>query len=317
MNRNSNLNGARDASKDEFYTGMAEIENEMAHHGEHLRGKSVYCNCDGADSNFLRYFVREFDRLGLKSVTATCIAGSPGNPSDRGRMLRYAGGGRPVENSAMRGDGDFRSRECREILDRSDVVATNPPFSLFGDLMGMLMERGAEFAVMGNVNAASTKAVFPLFRDGKVWFGPSLRGARIWFGVPDHYPLDGPDAEWRGGSKFVKMKGVVRWFTNMGRGAGGGIPLTQTFDESRNPAYLNHDAVEVGTVRGIPKDYRGAMGVPVTFLDRYDPEQFEILGVACRGRDVPLLPGADGTPRRVYSRILVRNRAPEESGAAR
>ena len=311
MSGNDNLNAARDGATDEFYTQMPEVENEMAHYREHFKGRKVYCNCDGIKSNFFRYFVREFDSLGLKRVTATRMADGA-TPDARGSGAEFFGGrGGSVRAFNLRGDGDFRSRECMDILGESDVVATNPPFSLFGEHLAALMESGVKFAVMGNMNAASTKAVFPLFRDGKVWFGPSLRGSRIWFEVPWRYPLTGPDAEVRNGSKFVKMKGVVRWFTNMGHGERNrGIPLTRTFDEDRNPKYLNHDAVEVGAIRDIPADYPGVMGVPVTILDRHDPDQFEIVGIACRGKDVPLLPDESGTPRRVYSRILIRNRKP-------
>ena len=219
-----------------------------------------------------------------------------------------------IRQITLAGDGDFRSEECINLLNEADIVVTNPPFSLFREYIAQLVKHDKNFIVMGNMNSTSTKDIFPLFQDNRIWYGPSLQGTRIWFGVPDHYPLTGPDTEVRDGSKFVKTKGVIRWFTNLDHDERHKeLHLYRSYEPDRYPKYLNHDAIEVSAVKEIPVDYTGVMGVPISFMDKYNPDQFEIVGIACRGKDVPLLRGEDGESKRVYSRILVRNRNPESS----
>jgi modification methylase ecoRI len=352
--KNISLNNALKARKDEFYTQYNDIEEEIKHYREWLRGKIVLCNCgDSIESAFFQYFVTNFNTLGLGKLIATSYSQSSIDNTIVGvrgakrcayktvvtsvpaASLRHPDGtlnteklfeieGNTVE--LLPGDGDFRALESEELLKQADVVVTNPPFSLFREYITQLYRHNKSFIVLGNMNAATTKEIFPLFQSNKLWYGPSIRSGDRKFYVPKDYPLNaagcGIDEH---GRKFIRVKGV-RWFTNIECGAAREIlPLKQVYDPATNPAYDNYDAVEVSKTANILANYAGVIGVPITFLDKYNPDQFEILmlangntrtnvaaamleqvgyrkNVEDRG-GIPLLDG-----RRTYARILIRHR---------
>lgn len=296
--QNDGLRSARRGKKDEFYTQLPDIEREMRHYRAHFEGKTVLCNCDDPRvSNFFHFFAYNFEHLGLKRLITTCYKNRNAdlfsqNDSETAVYLEYTGdrNGNRVPDpeeigiKPLKGDGDFRSEECIALLKQADIVVTNPPFSLFREYIGQLVAHGKKFLIIGNINAVTYKEVFPLMRDNRVWLGPSIRSGDRAFGVPDDYPLEaagcGIDAE---GRKFIKVKGV-RWFTNLDFAERHeDLILHRRYTPEDYPRYANYDAIEVGKTADIPVDYDGAMGVPITFLDKYNPAQFEILGVA--GRD--------------------------------
>lgn len=305
---NATLNHAFIVKKDEFYTQYEDVASEMVKYPEQLQGKTVLCNCDDPfESAFFRYFVLNFDALGLAGLISTCFDSSPIAGCEyplEGRTGAYKAVVTEVpEDSLVRpdgsldleslftmpgnslahlaGDGDFRSEECEALLEDVDVVATNPPFSLFREYMSQLERHNKEFIILGNMNAVTYREVFPLFRDNKVWYGDSIRSGDRKFHVPDSYPLNasgcGVDAS---GKRFIRVKGV-RWLTNMDNGRRHEpIELTRSYSPEEYPCYENYDAIEVGRTMNIPADYDGIMGVPITFLDKYSPEQFEIIMLA-------------------------------------
>ena len=310
MSGNADLISARVGKNDEFYTQMEDIEKEMAHYPGQFEGREVYCNCDDpGESNFFRFFVREFDRLGLERVTATCHRNQEADLFD-GESEPAIGAvfeGGEIETFELMGDGDFRSEECGAFLERADVVVTNPPFSLFRDFIALMAASGKRFNVLGNMNMATSKGIFPLFQSGGIHYGPSISSGDRWFAIPDDYPVEALTRKTEGGRNYVKVKGV-RWFTNMDHGVRRGpIPLRRRYSQEEFPFYSNHEAIEVPSTKDIPADYAGPMGVPVTFLDKYDPAQFEILGM---GPGALAVREEDGSERCVYSRIIVRNRNP-------
>ena len=312
MARNKDLIAANKAKKDEFYTQLNDIENELRHYRQHFRGKTVLCNCDDPyESNFFRYFALNFNRLGLKKLMATCYSGSPiagtqlslfGDETEEERRTPYKAvvttvhdttgdGGvdildvaelfRNGENSIekLEGDGDFRSTECVALLDEADIVVTNPPFSLFREYVAQLIEHEKKFIIIGNQNAFTYKDIFQLFMENKIWVGPSIHSGDRKFNVPDDYPLNaagcGIDPD---GRKWVRVKGV-RWFTNLDfKQRHEEMILVKRYDPELYPTYANYDAIEVSKTSDIPCDYAGLMGVPITFLDKYNPDQFEIIG---------------------------------------
>jgi len=229
MSLNENLRQAKRGKNDEFYTQLADIENELRHYKKHFKGKVVYCNCDDPRvSNFFHYFSHNFEFLGLRKLTTTCYKNQ--NPAlfsrhdcERAIKLEYDGfrDGDVVPRvedigiTPLDGDGDFRSQECIDILKQADIVVTNPPFSLFREYVAQLMEHGKKFLIIGNMNAITYKEIFPLIRENKLWFGPSISSGDRKFGVPEHYPLNaatsGIDET---GQRFVRVKGV-RWYTNL------------------------------------------------------------------------------------------------------
>lgn len=335
--RNRDFQDARTAKKDEFYTQLEDIEAEVRHYEAHFSGQTVYLNCDDPRvSNFFRYFAQHFERLGLKRLIATCYKSTdPQRPTrnDSGQAVwvDYRGetDGDATEAGGdvklLQGDGDFRSSESIELLKQADIVVTNPPFSLFREYVAQLFEYDKKFLILGNMNALTYKEIFPLFQSDQMWYGPSIRSGDREFAVPDDYPVTA--AGFRvdeDGNKFIRVKGV-RWFTNFDypdRHAQ--IPLTEKYHESEYPKYANFDAIEVSRTADIPADYPGLMGVPISFMDRYSPEQFEIVGssrtlgvpmaeVADKGTYSPggprfYLPQPGGTFRRMYDRIVVRNK---------
>ena len=286
MTKNNNLHTAKATKNDEFYTQLEDIENELKYYKDYFKGKVVYCNCDGflneEKSNFFVYFSLNYEFLGLKGLICTKY-----NPNGKGRKYEYYGdlngNNYPDEEeiftSDLEGDGDFRSEECIEILKKCDIVCTNPPFSLFRQYVAQLFEYKKDFLIIGNVNAISYKEVFPLIKENKMWLGVSSFNKGMYFGVPDNYPLNaagcGIDEN---GKKYIRLK-CVRWFTNLDhKKRHEELLLYKKYNEEEYPKYDNYDAIEVGKTKDIPMDYNGIMGVPITFLDKYCPEQFEIVG---------------------------------------
>lgn len=286
MTKNNNLHTAKATKNDEFYTQLEDIENELKYYKDYFKGKVVYCNCDGflneEKSNFFVYFSLNYEFLGLKGLICTKY-----NPNGKGKKYEYYGdlngNNYPDEEevfaSELEGDGDFRSEECIELLKKCDIVCTNPPFSLFRQYVAQLFEYHKDFLIIGNVNAISYKEVFPLIKENKMWLGVSITSWDRKFVVPDNYPLNaavcGIDEN---GKKYIRVKGV-RWFTNLDhKKPHEELLLYKKYNEEEYPKYDNYDAIEVGKTKDIPMDYNGIMGVPITFLDKYCPTQFEIVG---------------------------------------
>lgn len=311
---NKNLNAAKVAKKDEFYTQLSDIERELKHYWQHFRGKVVLCNCDDPyESNFFKYFALRFNQLGLKKLICTCYNGSPvtgnelaihfdGFDDDEPKKIAYKveitevkdeNGDGAVDLSDVQyllknnknvlsilKTGDFRSQECIELLKEADIVVTNPPFSLFREYIGQLMKYQKKFLIIGNMNSITCKEIFPYVQNNKMWIGPSISSGDRKFYVPDDYPLNaagcGVDSD---GKRFIRVKGV-RWFTNLDHNKRHeDLDLVCRYSEDEYPTFDNFDAIEVGKTSDIPYDYDGIMGVPITFLDKYNPDQFEILGL--------------------------------------
>ena len=324
MAGNRDLNSAKAARKDEFYTQLTDIEKEMRYYRRHFAGKTVFCNCDDPyESNFFKYFVLNFNRLGLRKLIATCYTGSPiankqlsifdiiGDGEEKADrpykavvntvydvtgdgavdMLDVAELFKTGENelTELQGDGDFRSPECLELLDEADIVVTNPPFSLFREYVAVLMEHRKKFIIIGNINAVKYKEVFPLFMKNELWLGSSIHSGDRAFFVPEDYPLDaaGCGIDEGTGRKFIRVKGV-RWFTNLDiRQRHEELILVKRYDPACYPIYDNMPGcINVDKTADIPCDYVGPMGVPITFIDKYSPDQFEILGLS-RDMDLP------------------------------
>ncbi len=273
----------------------------MRHYRDHFNGKVVYCNCDDPTvSNFFKYFSLKFADLGLKKLITTCYKNQ--NPdlfsahdTERAIKLEYDGfrEGDHVPNAEdigithLKGDGDFRSQEGIDILKQADIVVTNPPFSLFREYVNQLVEHGKSFIVLGNVNALKYRDVFPHFMADRLWLGPSISSGDREFGVPDDYPLEAApcqvDAD---GNKFIRVKGV-RWFANIDHEKHHEdlIPY-ERYTSEKYPKYENFDAINVDWTKNIPEAYDGVTGVPITFMDKYNPDQFEILGIGIAGLGV-------------------------------
>lgn len=290
---NSLLGAAKVGRKDEFYTQLSDIEKELRHYRKHFKGKVVYLNCDDPRvSNFFHYFSHNFERLGLKKLIATCYKNQDvdlfsQNAVEQAVWLEYNGDkdGNRVPNideigiHPLEGNGDFRSAESIELLKQADIVVTNPPFSLFKEYVAQLIEHQKQFLIIGNMNAVTYKEIFPLFQKNLIWYGPSIRSGDREFGVPDDYPLTAAgtriDAH---GNKFVRVKGV-RWFTNLDYPERHeDLILYKKYNPTDYPKYVNFDAIDVASYKDIPCDYEGVMGVPITLLDYFNPEQFELIG---------------------------------------
>lgn len=295
---NKNLNKAKEAKKDEFYTQLDDINNELKHYREHFRGKTVLCNCDDPRvSNFFTYFAYNFEFLGLKKLITTCYKNQDmdlfsQNQSDKAVYLVYEGdkNGDHIPNAdeigvmPLKGDGDFRSKECIELLKEADIVVTNPPFSLFREYVAQLIEYDKKFLIIGNVNAVKYKELFPLIMNNKIWLGASIHSGDRKFWVPNDYELNaagcGIDET---GRKYIRVKGV-RWFTNLDyKERHENLILYKHYTPEEYPKFENFDAININRTEDIPCDYNGVMGVPITFMDKYNPEQFEILGVGIAG----------------------------------
>lgn len=343
MAKNKNLGAAKTAKKDEFYTQLTDIEKEMRYYRKHFKGKTVLCNCDDPfESNFFKYFVLNFNRLGLKKLIATCYATSPiagqqlslfdvvgGDEEQRSKPYKavvtkvydVTGDGgvdmfdvaelfKSHENELveLEGDGDFRSEECLALLDEADIVVTNPPFSLFREYVAVLMEHEKHFIIIGNVNAITYKEFFPLLKDNKVWIGASIHSGDRKFYVPDDYPLNaagcGIDDD---GRRFIRVKGV-RWYTNLDlKQRHEEMILVKRYSPEIYPHFDNYDAINVDKTADIPCDYAGIMGVPITFLDRYSPDQFEIVGYTAKDMGVECLKFYQDLEQSMNGKPFVRN----------
>lgn len=389
MARNSDLGAAKNAKKDEFYTQLTDIEKEMRYYRKHFKGNTVFCNCDDPfESNFFKYFVLNFNRLGLKKLISTCYATSPIVGSqlkyhiESNGQLSFLLNNDPVEDknpkrpykaivtmvydktgdggvdmfdvaelfksgenqlSELEGDGDYRSPECLELLREADIVVTNPPFSKFKEYVATLIEYGKKFIIIGNLNAVTYKEIFPLLKDNKAWIGPSIHSGDRKFFVPEDYPLNasgcGIDDE---GRRYIRVKGV-RWYTNLDiKQRHERLILVKRFDPELYPKYETLDAIDVGSVADIPCDFDGVMGVPKNFIDVYNPDQFDILGYEREDENIQVgistMPeeflatyrkqggtghytkgmrmlcyyDSEGRAKIPFSRILIRNKYPEE-----
>lgn len=302
------MNAAQKAKKDEFYTQRIDIENELKHYRPHFAGKVVYCNCDDPyESWFFKYFAMNFNALGLKKLIATSYDGS----SVAGTEINFDGEegesnarkiiiDRPIED--FNGDGavddddiriylqkfppevlvsdddykpgDFRSRQCVELLKEADIVVTNPPFSLFREYVAQLIQYDKKFLIIGHQGAIGYKEFFPLIKDNKVWLGFGFKGGA------GHFYSNYEDVATAGDHRegMIRVSGVV-WFTNLDiKKRHESIDLFKPYNPSEYPKYINYNAIEVSRSGDIPADYDGEMGVPITFLNQYNPEQFEIIG---------------------------------------
>ncbi len=319
MAKNNNLHTAKKAKADEFYTQLCDIENELKYYRPHFKNKVVYCNCDDArESNFFKFFSLNFEFLGLKKLISTGY-----KENGKGVKLVYTGDKNgncmpdfdEIEVTELEGNGDFRSAECIELLKEADIVVTNPPFSLFREYVGQLVEYGKQFLILGNMNAITYKEIFPLIKENKLWFGPSISSGDRKFYVPESYSLEaagcGIDEN---GKRYIKVKGV-RWFTNMEHDRRKQtLDLYMKYSNEYYKKYDNYDAIEVSKTCDIPMDYDGVMGVPITFLDKYCPNQFEILGIMSGAKGECFVNGNDNSPKftlngkGVYARILIRHK---------
>ena len=322
--QNKDLNEAKAAKKDEFYTQLSDIERELLHYEHHFHGKTVLCNCDDPRvSNFFHYFSHKFEPLGLKKLITTCYKSQrpdmfSRHDSEKAIYLEYAGdlnnnrvpdpdeiGVKPLQS-----DGDFRNSECIALMRQADVVSTNPPFSLFREYVALLVEHKKNFLIIGNINAVSYKEIFQLIKENKLWLGPSIRSGDREFGVPEYYPLEAASCRIDSdGKKFIRIKGV-RWFTNLDhKKRHEDMVLYKQYSADEYPKYDNYDAINVDKTVDIPVDYAGVMGVPITFLDKYNPDQFEIIGQMATTKidefnfGYPYIQG-----KKKYARILIRNK---------
>lgn len=319
-----NLTFARGRRNDEFYTGLEDIEREMSHHPDLFRGKKVYCNCDRpTKSKFAEYFAVNFNSLGLERLTVTCMERKPqadlfGNGCEgewEAEKLVVNGidgwdgdmetigrvGGNSV--SPLDGDGDFRSRECVEILGQSDIVVTNPPFSLFREFASLVIGEGKQFLCIANQNTVFCKALFPLLKDGSVQVIHGFRNGVAEFSSPYMNYSTAAGTE-------LPMSGLV-WVTNTGERRW--KPLSELKTEKPEGGYSrydNFDAINVDRMRHFPKDHDGAIGTPITFMEYYDPDEYELLGFRTGddGKDLSV------NGRRTYMRMLVRKRERGKGG---
>lgn len=272
---NTNMHAAKRNKNDEFYTQLTDIEKELGHYQNHFRDKVVFCNCDDPlESNFWKYFWLNFQFLGLKKLIATHFEREQPSYKLEAELVD----GRLVETrTPLQQNGDFRSPECVAILDASDIVVTNPPFSLFREYIAQLDAFGKQFLVIGHQNAITYKEIFKLIKGNRLWLGFGFSGNAAHF-INRHYE----DYATAGNHKegMIRVSGVV-WFTNLPHSKRNEhLILYKSYSEQDYPKYDNYDAIEVSKTKDIPVDYSGAMGVPVTFMNKYNPEQFEIVGMA-------------------------------------
>lgn len=303
---------AKDAKQDEFYTQIDDIAKELKHYKQHFKGKVVLCNCDDPyESNFFKYFALNFNSLGLKKLIATCYNGSPiagdelplvfDDEEDGPKKIAhkveitevqdYNGDGAVnladvqylIQNnknvlSQLKGNGDFRSPECVELLKEADIVVTNPPFSLFREYIAQLVKYDKKFLIIGNQNAISYKECFSLLKDNKMWLGASIHSGDREFMIPQTYEVRTKSLRIdENGNRYIRVVGV-RWFTNLDYPQRHEfIDLYKHYSPEEYPTYDNYDAINVNVTAEIPCDYDGVMGVPITFMDKYCPDQFEIV----------------------------------------
>lgn len=319
MSANANLHKAKGAKNDEFYTQFTDVSKELLHYKYHFKDKIVLCNCDDPTmSAFWKYFHLNFEALGLKKLISTHY-----DKTEPTYKMEYTGGNdNDIEvgvKTPLEGNGDFRNQECLDLLDEADIVVTNPPFSLFREYVAVLVAHAKPFLIIGNMNAVTCKDIFPLIRDNKMWYGASIHSGDRKFYVPDDYPLKaagcGIDED---GRKFIRVKGV-RWYTNLDYPARHEeLKLWKIYNDSDFPKYDNYDAINVNKYSEIPVDYDGIMGVPITYLDKHNPDQFDILGISASWdetdvmkriklseihRHCPIMNGKE-----IYRRIFIRKK---------
>lgn len=324
---NTNLNKASKAKKDEFYTQLTDIEKELRHYKDQFRGKVVYCNCDDPfESNFFKYFASNFNALELKKLITTSFSGSPITGKQLS-LLDIEGlkpkGKQPFKieisnvpdkntdgaidltdvewllkqdanvSTPLKESGDFRSEECIDLLKQSDIVVTNPPFSLFREYITQLMKFNKKFLILGNQSAIIYKEIFQYIKENKLWLGYDNGGTK-WFEVPKDYYIPTESRKKIVDSVQYFSMGSIMWFTNMDTTKRHEeLVLYKKYRAEEFPMYDNYDAIEVSRFHDIPMDFSGVMGVPITFLDKYNPDQFEIVG---SNR------GIDQDPKRIYGK---------------
>lgn len=337
---NTALNKAGKAKNDEFYTQLIDIEKELKHYKDQFRGKVVYCNCDDPfESNFFKYFAANFNTLGLKKLISTSFVKSPiaggqlplfeveGLKPDGKQPFKIEitevkdidGDGaidlddvknllKSNKNTAtpLQENGDFRSKECIELLKEADIVVTNPPFSLFREYVAQLIEYKKKFLILGDQNAITYKETFGYIKDDKLWLGYDNGGTK-WFQVPDNYEIQTESRKKiEDGVKYFSMGRIV-WFTNLDTTKRHeNIDLYKKYSPKEFPKYDNYDIINVNKVSDIPKDYDGVMGVPITFVDKYSPKQFDILGLANSARWIGYECYTIIQGRKIYNRIIIK-----------
>ena len=323
MARNRSLHAANRAKQDEFYTQLPDIENELKHYRKHFSDTTVYCNCDDPTiSNFSRYFHLNFAKLGLKRLITTCYKNQQTDLFSKHDMeaaagVEYSGNGTEPTEFQLEEDGDFRSHECTELLKQADIVVTNPPFSLFREYIAQLVEYSKKFVVIGSMNAITYKEVFPLIKNGRLWLGHGPAGKDMLFDVPEDYARELVETK-KEGSAYRLVDGVIKgrlgnavWFTNLDhRKRHEDLILYKKYSPDEYPKYDNYDAINVNKTDHIPVDFAGEMGVPISFLDKHSPNQFEIIGM-----DRPLITQLTGKQSRfkingkeIFARIVIRNK---------
>ena len=343
MPTSEGLRNAKEGKKDEFYTQLVDIEKEMRYFKDKFEGKVVFCNCDDPyESNFFKFFALNFNRLKLKKLISVSYASSPiageevGLFEEQGKEYKITGkraykvtlselkdvtgdGREDLEDVKeiikhriryLRGDGDFRSAESIALLEQADIVVTNPPFSLFREYLAQLVEHNKQFIIIGNVNAITYKEVFPLIKDNKLWMGASIHSGDREFRVPDSYPLNASGTRIDDkGNKYIRVKGV-RWFTNIDYNERHEkLDLYKEYNEEEYPKYDNYNAININKTAEIPYDYNGVMGVPLTFMDKFSPDQFSIIGLDRYVEDNPYY-GHRFTinGKETYARILIKKK---------
>ena len=318
--KNNNLHNAKRQKNDEFYTTRAAVELELNHYKEHFRGKVVYCNCDDPiESEFTRYFAYKFEDWGLKKLISTGY-----KESGHGVMYVYEGdkNGNLVPDRSewkiteLNGNGDFRSEECVELLKQADIVVSNPPFSLFREFVAQLIEYGKEFLIIGNKNAITYKEIFPLIKENKLWLGVNP----VKEFITPLTEVENEKTQYKKDGKVYQKFGNICWFTNLTHSKRNRpLDLVQKYDPRYYPKYDNYDCIECSKVMDIPRDYDGVIGVPITFLDKYCPTQFRIVGMSASAKyrkeivGLPFIGNEnkdDGRPilngKNTYARIFIQ-----------
>ncbi|GGF48151.1 adenine-specific methyltransferase EcoRI family protein [Echinicola rosea] len=321
-NENKHLHKASKSKKDEFYTQLSDIEKELRHYKKHFKDKTVYCNCDDPRiSNFFHYFSYNFERLGLKRLITTCYKNQERdlfslNDSEQAIYLEYTGdkNGNNVPDPEeigivhLKGDGDFRSKESIELLEQADIVVTNPPFSLFREYVTQLIEHDKKFIIIGHQNAITYKEIFKYLKDNKIWLGYGFNRNMAHF-INPHYEDYASDTDHKEG--MIRVSGVV-WYTNLEiKKRHEDMILFKKYygNEEEYPKYDNYDAINVDKAREIPMDFEGIMGVPITFMSKYNPDQFELIGQMVTTKidefnhGYPYING-----KKIYARILIKNK---------
>ena len=318
---NQTLHIAKFSKKDEFYTQLSDIESELKHYKGHFKNKVVFCNCDDPrNSNFFKYYAYNFENLGLKKLITTCYKNQEKDlfiqeESENAVFLEYTGdkNGNKVPDAEeigikfLKGDGDFRSQESIELLKQSDIVVTNPPFSLFREYVEQLIKYEKKFLIIGNINAITYKEIFKLIKENKAWLGIHMGRGISGFIVPDHYELYGTETRIDSSGDRIISPNNCLWLTNLDTSKRHeDIVLSKTYygNESQYPKFDNYDAINVNKTKDIPMDYNGIMGVPITFLHKFNPKQFELVKFR-KGNDDKDLSINGECP---YFRILIKNK---------